>query len=412
MVENIERHLHEGKPPFRAAIDAARELVGPIIAMTITLAAVYAPVGIQGGLTGSLFREFAFTLAGAVIVSGVVALTLSPMMGAKLLRAGDTERGFAGWINRRFDSVRHGYTRVSDRHASLSSGRARAVAAGGRADGTVLHVLAAGTRTNRRPGLLLRNRSGGGELHARSDEAVYVSDLRRVSIASGKRQHLSDHVPDRRIRRHDHQAVEPADKDDRAARDGDDGTVVADSGHSRDPDRAAAVAGRRRLSGRFRHRIGSRTRAAERDCRPARSEGVRERVVHLRGRRSEVRPATGRGRLRSRQAPLAGCRPAAGGAGSLNAGRRRLRQSVQHSRAQLQGDSAGQARGAPGAGSARANVRHGLGQQTRAAVDVRQPANHHPAAGAEEIPAAQRGPHPGGDTSPCSPRSGADLPGK
>ena len=112
MVENIERHLHEGKGAHRAAIEAARELVGPIIAMTITLAAVYAPVGIQGGLTGSLFREFAFTLAGAVIVSGVVALTLSPMMGATLLRAGDSERGFAGWINRRFDVVRRRYTRV------------------------------------------------------------------------------------------------------------------------------------------------------------------------------------------------------------------------------------------------------------------------------------------------------------
>ncbi|HSL20219.1 MAG TPA: efflux RND transporter permease subunit [Vicinamibacterales bacterium] len=112
MVENIERHLHQGKPPYRAAVDAARELIGPIIAMTITLAAVYTPVGIQGGLTGALFREFAFTLAGAVIVSGVVALTLSPMMGATLLRAGDTERGFAGWINRRFDGVRHVYTRV------------------------------------------------------------------------------------------------------------------------------------------------------------------------------------------------------------------------------------------------------------------------------------------------------------
>jgi multidrug efflux pump len=111
MVENVERHLHAGKPPHRAAIEAARELVGPIIAMTITLAAVYTPVGIQGGLTGSLFREFAFTLAGAVIVSGIVALTLSPMMSAKLLRAGDTERGFAGWINRRFDSIRHGYMR-------------------------------------------------------------------------------------------------------------------------------------------------------------------------------------------------------------------------------------------------------------------------------------------------------------
>jgi len=110
MVENIERHLHGGKSAFRAAIEAARELIGPIIAMTITLAAVYAPVGIQGGLTGALFREFAFTLAGAVIVSGIVALTLSPMMGSKLLRGGDNERGFAGWINRRFEGIRRIYT--------------------------------------------------------------------------------------------------------------------------------------------------------------------------------------------------------------------------------------------------------------------------------------------------------------
>ena len=112
MVENVERHLQLGKSPFQAARDAARELVGPIIAMTITLAAVYAPIGIQGGLTGALFREFAFTLAGAVIVSGVVALTLSPMMGSKLLRAGDTDRGFAGVVNRRFESVRTLYTRL------------------------------------------------------------------------------------------------------------------------------------------------------------------------------------------------------------------------------------------------------------------------------------------------------------
>src|SRR5216683_1564728 len=112
MVENVERHIQLGKTPYRAAIDAARELVGPIISMTITLAAVYAPIGIQGGLTGALFREFAFTLAGAVLVSGIVALTLSPMMGSKLLRTGDTERGFAGWVNRRFDSVRNSYSRI------------------------------------------------------------------------------------------------------------------------------------------------------------------------------------------------------------------------------------------------------------------------------------------------------------
>jgi multidrug efflux pump len=112
MVENVERHLHMGQKPFDAAIAAARELRGPIIAMTITLASVYAPIGLQGGLTGTLFREFAFTLAGAVIVSGVVALTLSPMMSSKLLKEGGTNRGFAGFINGQFDMIRRFYTRL------------------------------------------------------------------------------------------------------------------------------------------------------------------------------------------------------------------------------------------------------------------------------------------------------------
>ena len=112
MVENVERHLHMGQRPFEAAIKAARELVGPIFAMSVTLAAVYAPIAIQGGLTGSLFREFALTLAGAVLISGFVALTLSPMLGSKLLRAGDTERGFAGMINRHFEKVRRLYQRL------------------------------------------------------------------------------------------------------------------------------------------------------------------------------------------------------------------------------------------------------------------------------------------------------------
>ena len=112
MVENVERHIQLGDRPFPAAVKAARELVGPIIAMTITLAAVYLPIGIQGGLTGALFREFAFTLAGAVIISGVVALTLSPMMASKMLRSGDSERGFAGMINRHFEVVRRTYTKM------------------------------------------------------------------------------------------------------------------------------------------------------------------------------------------------------------------------------------------------------------------------------------------------------------
>lgn len=112
VVENVERHLQEGLSPVRAAIKGARELFGPIVAMTITLAAVYAPIGIQGGLTGALFREFAFTLAGAVVVSGIVALTLSPMMCSQLLRAGDSHKGFAGWINGRFDILRSSYIRI------------------------------------------------------------------------------------------------------------------------------------------------------------------------------------------------------------------------------------------------------------------------------------------------------------
>ncbi len=109
VVENVERHIQEGDTPFEAALKGARELVGPIIAMTITLAAVYTPIAFQGGLTGALFREFALTLAGAVTISGIVALTLSPMMSSKLLREGDAHRGFAGWINKRFDRLRDRY---------------------------------------------------------------------------------------------------------------------------------------------------------------------------------------------------------------------------------------------------------------------------------------------------------------
>jgi multidrug efflux pump len=114
VVENVERHLSEGQPPLDAALMGARELVGPIIAMTITLAAVYAPIGLQGGLTGSLFREFAFTLAGAVVISGVVALTLSPMMSRHLLKPGMEEHGFAGKIARDFKRFRLFYGRLLD----------------------------------------------------------------------------------------------------------------------------------------------------------------------------------------------------------------------------------------------------------------------------------------------------------
>ncbi len=110
VVENIQRHVQMGNTRTQAALVGARELVGPIIAMTITLAAVYAPIGFQGGLTGMLFREFAFTLAAAVIVSGFVAITLSPVMSAILLNPSGEEGFLTRWVNRRFETVRRGYT--------------------------------------------------------------------------------------------------------------------------------------------------------------------------------------------------------------------------------------------------------------------------------------------------------------
>jgi multidrug efflux pump len=119
IVENVERHIREGRTPLNAALLGARELVGPVIAMTITLAAVYAPIGLQGGLTGSLFREFAFTLAGAVMISGVVALTLSPVMSSALIKADNEERGLTGKINHAFDRLRNSYGKVLD--ATLSA---------------------------------------------------------------------------------------------------------------------------------------------------------------------------------------------------------------------------------------------------------------------------------------------------
>jgi multidrug efflux pump len=116
VVENVNRHIEEGKTPLSAGFQAARELAGPIIAMTIVLVAVYVPVGFQGGLTGALFTEFAFTLVGAVTVSAVVALTLSPMMCSRLLkphvadRSGLEER-IVSFIDRAFERLRGAYQR-------------------------------------------------------------------------------------------------------------------------------------------------------------------------------------------------------------------------------------------------------------------------------------------------------------
>ena len=112
VVENVDRHMkEEGRPPLQAALMGARELGGPIIAMTVVLIAVYVPIGFQGGLTGALFTEFAFTLAGAVTVSGIIALTLSPMMTSRIFKPGQEEGRFVKFLDRHFDRLHHGYQR-------------------------------------------------------------------------------------------------------------------------------------------------------------------------------------------------------------------------------------------------------------------------------------------------------------
>src|SRR5215469_11189628 len=114
VVENVERHVRLGKSRIEAALVGARELRGPIIAMTITLATVYTPIAFQGGLTGSLFLEFAITLAAAVVVSGLVALTLSPVMSSRFVHPHGQEGRLTAIVNRAFDAVRGVYARALD----------------------------------------------------------------------------------------------------------------------------------------------------------------------------------------------------------------------------------------------------------------------------------------------------------
>ncbi|SEI12231.1 multidrug efflux pump [Pseudomonas asplenii] len=109
VVENIHRHIEEGKTPLEAALEGAREIALPVVSMTITLAAVYAPIGFLQGLTGALFKEFALTLAGAVVISGIVALTLSPMMCALLLRHNANASGLAHRLDQLFEGLKRRY---------------------------------------------------------------------------------------------------------------------------------------------------------------------------------------------------------------------------------------------------------------------------------------------------------------
>ena len=112
VLENVDRHIKLGESPFRAAIIGTREIAVPVIAMTLTLGAVYAPIAMMGGITGSLFKEFALTLAGAVFVSGIVALTLSPMMCSKMLKAHAEPSKFEQKVHSVLDGMTNRYERM------------------------------------------------------------------------------------------------------------------------------------------------------------------------------------------------------------------------------------------------------------------------------------------------------------
>ena len=158
VLENIHRHIEEGLKPIDAAIVGMKEIFVPIVSMTITLAAVYAPIGFTQGLTGTLFREFAFTLAGAVVISGIIAVTLSPMMSAHAAQATRPwrQKGFAGFVDRTFTQNRElvfapplGLARLSAHHADDRRGASRH-------DRLPVHEDAVRTRAGRGSGCVSR----------------------------------------------------------------------------------------------------------------------------------------------------------------------------------------------------------------------------------------------------------------
>src|SRR6266542_2956959 len=376
MVENVERHLHLGKSPFQAAKDAARELVGPIIAMTITLAAVYAPIGIQGGLTGALFREFAFTLAGAVIISGVVALTLSPMMSSKLLRAGVSDRGFAGMINRQFEVVRSTYARLLTGTLNYRP---------------VVFALWAIVALLIVPFYMFSQK----ELAPKEDQSVVFGLIQAAPNATLDQTKLfSSQVHDVYRSFPEAESIFQIT----APNGGFGGMVTKPWSQRKKTTEQLQVEAAGKLStipGGFRRRLDGGAGAADRVRQPAGRKGVRQRSLHVRRLRPEVRSAAGRGRVRPRQAPLPGRGPLPGGPRPLDDARRRLRQPLQHPGAQLQGHPPGQARGAPDAGPARADLRYRRRRKAGSAFDLRDAQEHHRASGVEAVSAVERGAHPG-----------------
>lgn len=348
VIENCERNIREGETRLRAALLGARELVGPIVAMTITLAAVYAPIGLQGGLSGALFREFAFTLAGAVLFSGFVALTLSPMMASKLLRA-DQRRGWLGrGIDRGFEWVRRGYLRLLDR--SL------------RRRGPIVVVWVVLSLMTVPMYILSPKELAPNEDQGAIFTAIDVppnASLERVSkYAASLNDNVFETVPEFG---HSFQITTPA---------GGFGGMLAKPYGERDrtifaineelAPRAQRMSGVRAplflpsalepgdVSGRVRDRVDGGARRVDEVRRAATSRGGPERTVCVPAdHRPEDRPGPGRRGGRPGQGRLDGAGHAPGGLGPGRHGGRQLRQPLQHRWPQLQGHRADRTQPSP-----------------------------------------------------------------
>ena len=362
VLENVYRHIEEGRTPAQAALIGAREIAGPVISMTLTLAAVYAPIGFLGGVTGALFREFAFTLAGAVIISGVVAVTLSPMMCSLLLSREMLHGRFVHLIDRVFSRLTEWYGRKLER--SLDYRPVTALFAAAVFASLVFMYMQhkSRTRPRRGSGSPFRADQGAAILQSRLPGGLYRQARPGLQLVPRNRFALHRQWQVRAQSRHCRRDPQTL------------GRALAFGAATKAADAAEGV-GRRRderlcLLAAATARIDRRTAGANGDLFDRRLQrdllgdgqnqgcGAQERAVHGHRQRSRFQSADNPGQGR----PLEGQRARADHAVDRRyigaAGRRELRQPVQSRRPVLRGDSASAAGRPPDTGNIDALLRH------------------------------------------------------
>ena len=363
VLENVYRHIEEGKSAPQAALIGAREIAGPVIAMTLTLAAVYAPIGFLGGVTGTLFREFAFTLAGAVIISGIVAVTLSPMMCSLLLRREMTQGRFARLIDRMFSRLPNAYGRRLDRSLDYRPVTALFVAAIFVALGFMYLHTSKELAPEEDQGVLFARDQGAAirqsRLHAglrqRTRQGAVLDPRGRSAVC-----HQRAGRPEPGHCRRDPEAVGRAQAQRRPDQAGIAEQGRRGRGHAGLCVLAAAAAG---VHWRITRTDGlnldrRRFRAALRADGKAEGGGAEKRAVHGRRQRSRLQPADDPGRYRPQQGQRAWRHDAGDRRHARADARRELRQPLQSGGPLVSGDPAGAADRPAEPGGADAVFRH------------------------------------------------------